>query len=575
MGIKNLINKLFKLLGRYNQLTILFFISLIEVCLFLLFFKIKFETSDDAAMNVIVAGSYTGSPSERLIFTNIWIGHVLKTLYNQFSNVNWYAWYLIFSFFIGYLGIQYKMQQLSNKWGTKLVIHIVVLLLLLPALSLLQFTKVASVLVLAGFLLILFNSRKSKYEYLCGGILLVIGSSIRFESLIMNLFFVAPLFILMIVKLKGKILLSVKCFIVVIGISFILSLVNNYSYSQDPEWKNYKEINSLRAKITAYDYPVFTYNNVKHVLNQKGWKIEDYNMASMFYFDMGIPKFSKENLLFIEENTSKLNNIKSIAFLSYSFVENINQFFSSYNKSGLLVLLLCTMVILLYRKDFNSIVVLLLFVSSIILLLWVLGIFTTGNFYKPRVVWSISLMIYVFILGLLFYNNNLEFKTFKGVELYIIVGMLLFLVFNQISTIIKINNSIKIVSKSKTIKEYIANKENQLYVTWVGVENMNVFDTPTNYKNAYFLGWFLETPFNKRKLNGYSGVKSNGLYSLCNKEVTWYFENIDNSLFPKRNQGAVINFYKSNFSEVEISKNILQINNKDTIYILKFLVQCK
>ena len=157
MEIKNLINKLSKFIGRSNQLTILIFISLIEVCLFLLLFKIKFETSDDAAMNVISAGSYTGSPSERLIFTNIWIGHVLKTLYNLFSNINWYAWYLIFSFFIGYLGIQYKLQKLSINIISKIFIHIAILLLMLPALSLLQFTKVASIAVLAGFILILLN----------------------------------------------------------------------------------------------------------------------------------------------------------------------------------------------------------------------------------------------------------------------------------------------------------------------------------------------------------------------------------------------------------------------------------
>lgn len=540
-----------------------------------MFLKIKFETSDDAAMNVIAAGSYTGSPSERLVFTNIWIGYVLKTLYNLISNVNWYAWYLIFSFFIGYLGIQYKMQQLSNKMSMKLVIHIVILLLLLPAFSLLQFTKVSSILVLAGFLLILFNSSKSKYEYLCGTILVVIGSSIRFESLLMNLLFAAPLLILIVFKLKGKIVLSAKYFIVAIGISFILSLVNNYSYTQDPEWKNYKEINALQSKITSYDNPVFTYNNVKHVLNQKGWYLEDYNMASMFYFDLGVPKYSKESLMFIKEKTSRLNDIKSIDFLYFSFVENIKQFFSSYNKSGLLILLLCTMVILFYRKEFNSIISLLLFVSSIVLLLWFLGIFTTGNFYKPRLVWSISLMIYFLIIGLLFYKNNIEFKKFNEVQSYLTFGVLLFLAFTQISAIIKINKSINIVPKSKTIKEYIAMNEKQLYVTWVGVENMNVFDMPTNYKNAYFLGWFQETHFNKEKLNDYTGVKSNGLYSICNKETTWYFENIENSLFPKRNQAAVIDFYKLNFPDVAITKKIMPLNNKDTVYIIKFLVPCK
>ncbi len=575
MEIKNLINKLIKLLGRYNQLTVLFFISLIEVCLFLLFFKIKFETSDDAAMNVIVAGSYTGSPSERLIFTNIWIGHVLKTLYNLFSNINWYAWYLIFSFFIGYLGIQYKVQKLSTNIMVKIVVHIAILLLMLPALSLLQFTKVASIAVLAGFILILLNQSKNKYEYLCGGLLIIIGSSIRFEALVMNLIVIAPLFVLLVFKFKWKILLSVKYFTVVIGISFLLSVINNISYSQDSEWSNYRDVNALQSKITSYDNPVFTYNNVKHVLNQKGWKLADYDMVSMFYFDLGIPKYSKETLNFIRENTSEINNFRNIDYLYVSFAENIKKFFNSFVKTGVFFLLLFFILVLLHRKDFKSIVVLMLFVIYIFLSLWILGVFIRGNFYKPRIVWSIILVFYLFSLGFLFYDNQFKIKTFKGIELYISIAMFSFLVFTQISSILTINNSINIVSKSKTIKEHISKNQTQLYVTWVGVENMNVFDLPTNYKNAYFLGWFQETPFNKKKLNDYAGYKTNGLYSLCNKEITWYFENIENSLFPKRNQDAVVDFYRLNFNEVEITNNFIPLNNKDTVYVLKFKVPCK
>ena len=80
---------------------------------------------------------------------------------------------------------------------------------------------------------------------------------------------------------------------------------------------------------------------------------------------------------------------------------------------------------------------------------------------------------------------------------------------------------------------------------------------------------------NKEKLNDYTGVKSNGLYSICNKETTWYFENIENSLFPSRNQAAVIDFYKLNFPDVAITKKIMPLNNKDTVNILKFWVPCK
>ena len=79
----------------FNNKWLVAAICFIEVLVFITIVKVRFETNDDTAMNLIASGSLTGSPSELLIFTNVSIGYLLKWLYSTTSNINWYTCYLI------------------------------------------------------------------------------------------------------------------------------------------------------------------------------------------------------------------------------------------------------------------------------------------------------------------------------------------------------------------------------------------------------------------------------------------------------------------------------------------------
>ena len=135
----------------FNNKWLVAAICFIEVLVFITIVKVRFETNDDTAMNLIASGSLTGSPSELLIFTNVSIGYLLKWLYSTTSNINWYTWYLIASFYVGYYALQFQLSKLVLQRNYKLIIHLFLLLLLLPSLQYLQFTRVAAVVLLGGF----------------------------------------------------------------------------------------------------------------------------------------------------------------------------------------------------------------------------------------------------------------------------------------------------------------------------------------------------------------------------------------------------------------------------------------
>ena len=306
--------------SNFKNFSIIFVICLVEILLLLLLLPLIFETKDDANMNRIVSGMITSKPSEFIIFSNILIGKVLKFLYINIQNVNWYVWYLLFSFFIGYTGILYSFSKIKSQLWVKIVRHLLIFSVFCFTLLILQFTRIATVSIISGYILILFsnNDRKKYYEIILGVFLIVLGSTIRFYVFLMCFALFIP-FILFLLKKEQRF----KLFYITIALLFSIGL-NIYSkqyYANTPEFKEYLEFKSLRAKITTHDTPDFTYANQKELVKKIGWTKKDFDVATHFNLDVGHPKFSKENLLFLTSN-SKF----SISKLNFKYViSNINK----------------------------------------------------------------------------------------------------------------------------------------------------------------------------------------------------------------------------------------------------------
>jgi len=230
-----------------------FLVCIIEFVIITLLFKIDFETTDDSVMNILSSGSYTGSPETKLIFTNIWIGHILKLLYINFTSINWYSWYLIITLFVSYVAIQFQTMKFCENIFDKLTSHIIVFsVILIPALTSIQFTKIATISILSGILLMLYSRRS--IVLILGSFLIILGSGIRIQSLYLVLITILPILFILIYWGKSNFRTFLPL-LIPIFLSFLFSFLNNKVYSSNHDWKQYKELNYLMSKLNDYDNP--------------------------------------------------------------------------------------------------------------------------------------------------------------------------------------------------------------------------------------------------------------------------------------------------------------------------------
>jgi hypothetical protein len=216
---------------------------------------------------------------------------------------------LIASFYVGYYALQFQFSKLVLQRNHKLIVHLFLLLLLLPSLQYLQFTRVAAVVLLGGFSMVLISFNKNRISYLFAVLIILLGASIRIHVFYMYCLLILPF---LVVPILRKEYFKIKLLSVSIIAVFSMEYLNKQVYVSNPAWNNFQQINFLRARITQHDNINFTYNNVKHVLNKSGWSIEDFELASNFNYDLGIDKFSPENLKKIYKETNTLNNIISL-----------------------------------------------------------------------------------------------------------------------------------------------------------------------------------------------------------------------------------------------------------------------
>ncbi len=70
--------------------------------------------NDDAGMNMIASGFFTGSPNEYLVLMNVFIGQILKVLYHITDEVNWYT---VFLYSVQYFSSSFILYTALKQWG--------------------------------------------------------------------------------------------------------------------------------------------------------------------------------------------------------------------------------------------------------------------------------------------------------------------------------------------------------------------------------------------------------------------------------------------------------------------------
>lgn len=268
-----------------NKLCIAVLLNFIFLLLVLLFCDMKYEVSDDYMMDAVLSGALGGNYDAHLLFSNILYGYFLKGLYILLPKISWYFVCQILICFLSLCAVTYIILEKNDIIPGVLLSILFVSFFSDDLYILVQFTKTAAAAVCAGgalFLYGLWAENPRKKCMICGGMLTIIGSLIRFSCIYISLVFIFMIFIKCAWDNKShpnfkkvlfrNLIISLSLLTITIGAYFIDSAIWNHSAS----YSNYRHVNSLRAY--AVDTPYSGYESIAKQLKNIGIDETDYYM---------------------------------------------------------------------------------------------------------------------------------------------------------------------------------------------------------------------------------------------------------------------------------------------------------
>ena len=545
-------------------------VTFLQVGLLVALLPIIFENNDDAQMNSIVAGALSGEPSEYIIFSNILIGKFLIFLYGLMPAVNWYGYYLIFTFWAGYTALQYSFWKIEGSRRSKIVRHLFIFSLLFFSLVILQFTRIAAVAVIGGGALILLSKKLKPVELIFALFLILWGGMIRYSVLLMLIVIGLP-FLLHLLLQKRFIILGL------LGLIFLsaygLNRYNQSIYQNNPEYEAYRAFVSLSAQIWENNNPEFKFEDRIAKAKEVGWTEADLNAAMNSNLDVGHPKFSNKKLQQFLKKTMSASK-KAEKGLIIPAIKHTAGFFAKYLSQTYMLLFYALLVLLLLHFNNRQRMVFVGFLAYIFAVAFYLYFFRNG-IPKPRVLFG--MITPVFLLALSFLRletidkSNFFPAKFIAPEL-IRKGVLALAIFAFIAPVAAYARNVKAVKAEHRTAEKLyraLKKQNDEFcAAWIDVRGYPATDLPYSRENIYWLGWTAGSPSNKEKIENYTGEKGKGIYTIFNKDIIWYF----NSYYYGRFADYVIDFYKTNYDDLQFSEKVIFSHNSDTLRQLKFFI---
>ncbi|MDZ4818865.1 MAG: hypothetical protein SGJ20_07825 [Planctomycetota bacterium] len=271
-----------------------------------------FDTNDDAIMSMIASGVGFGlKPDEHLIFSNVLIGQVLKTMYTWLPSVPWYGCYLVALQALANVIMVYCTVRRGYSRPRIRCYLIYFFVAGLYFLNNLQFTTTAFMVGQSGALLSLLSlQRYAQGERswrigltLClAAPLMILGGLIRFESLMLLLVLLMPVwaFFIYVRPLRRQNFLRVAALAsIVIFVSLACKSYNTAYYEADPAWRDFYSYNRLRVNFN--DLRLVRYSEEsKTAFDSVGWSKNDAGMIYEWYYD-DEQRYSAANLTAILE----------------------------------------------------------------------------------------------------------------------------------------------------------------------------------------------------------------------------------------------------------------------------------
>ncbi len=355
-------------------------------------FPIRFEENDDVMMASIANGTYLGEPDCHLVYMNALYGSLLVFLYRLVPSVEWYTYLLaLFQILSITVASYYTVRNVKSR-----ILKASLLFALYSVWSYiifyLQYTTVAGVLALASVILL------QKRHFSLGALFFFVSFLVRYHCAGMVFILSVPI----LVYEYGRDWKSYLKIGLILCFAGVLHLGNNAFY-QDKEWKEYKEYNEIRGKISDNPNREKCKSELLKIMSES-----DYFLFRKFFQDPDIvtTEVLRKTYGVLESNSfeNKLENVvenfvrKYWMFILVNFAVVLTFFFLCNNK----------------RFVYVSVV-------SNILWLMILCYVSMDNIPKYRVVVpSILPLFWLYVIGTEFLrkNGSVLFLSF----LFIIMG---------------------------------------------------------------------------------------------------------------------------------------------------------
>lgn len=378
---------------------------LINGCFLLAFLisgTMKYETSDDFLMEMIVSGSYSGDASPYIMFMNPLIGVLLSFLYQITTSVNWYFY---FQLLLIYCSMSIITAQLFKKRTDAL--SVLCSLAFVSFFShdlyqLMQFTKTAMICLACGELLVLENmtgSAWNKKETAIGIVLAAVGAMIRRTCLMIAMAFAAVNLLLWLwakYRQGDSVFAFKRISICVCIIGAVFGFVWGTSAGYDlvhPKYAAFNDYQAVRASIIDYEPPA--YQEISQELQAIDISENDY--YNLILYQVG------DRSVYTDEKMEQIANIVNEHQELPSFSEIFNKIISRHYERYLCVLGVLSLGFLLCALKKNTVLAFLChFCAAFLLLLYL--------YIQRRVVYRAEFIIFltmaVNLLYLFISNEN-------------------------------------------------------------------------------------------------------------------------------------------------------------------------
>ena len=476
-----------------------FHFSLSVNLLFLLFFATvfycQFETNDDYAMKMIASGAF-GSPDSHLIYINSFIGYILKTFYTLTPHIPWYE---VFQFLLILISLSAVMYVLINRESNNLYLILLLMTVFLSAHSLyttLQFTRTASILAIAGYLLLDDSIRKRRKIGIASSIVLIIFSSmIRQNQFLVMSLLCTKVFLPMLYDFvkdwknetkKGDVLRLILSGAICLLLFVCANLFHKADY-QGEEWDYFNEFNGLRAAVL--DRQEMVYEENPEFYQKLGLSKTDFDMLAAWNND-DPDVFNVELFRAMYDSREELAKQDSLIVVIKALIfDSIDFFFGHTSEYFFTFLFFFVFSFFIFSKQDKK-NILFVWISILVMAFCILYCYFYRNrFYMSRTHISI-LLCGIFII---LYRTKIEKQKLKFLPVFVTVLLLCLSLSGTWFGEFRVNSSMK----DKDLKKISALKE-------IRADGDHMYFKSTDENLDFVHGLFLDS-------NSYACVNMEGL----------------------------------------------------------------